>query len=148
VQRKFFVIIDEALGKASGDVGLHFQLAPGKPVLSKANASFRTAFEKGANVLVRGMKQDGMSLAEEEGWVSYKYGKRQRRPAFRFEIVKKDGTEGLRFVTLVVPYSGRQPPATEVSVVGKPKPGAARMKLDVRVGEARARVGYELPESK
>jgi len=144
VKKKFFVIVDEALGDGAGEVDLHFQLAPCKPVVSKGTPSFRTAFEKGANVLIRGMKQQGVKLEEEEGWVSYKYGKRQRRPAFRFALAKGAGTPGVRFVTLVVPYDAARPPATEVSIVGTPKPGARRVALDVRVGGLRERIAYDL----
>ena len=144
VRKEFFLFVDDALGPAAGEVDLHFQLAPGAPVVSKTHMSFRTSFEKGANVLVKALKQPGMSLEEEEGWVSYHYGKRSRRPGYSFRMTKGEGTKGLRFVTLVVPWEGKRPPAAQVSVVGDPAPGARKAEFNVRVAGVSARVGYDL----
>lgn len=148
VRKKFFVLVDEALGSAAGDVDLHFQLAPGEAVLDKAAQSGRTAFLEGGNVLVRGLAQEGIALEEEEGQVSFKYGTKEPRTAFRFRLKKMADAKGVRFVTLLVPYEGAEPLAASVALVGEPKVGAARIELDVEVGDIRARVGYDLEEKK
>ncbi|MCK4623902.1 MAG: heparinase II/III family protein [Phycisphaerae bacterium] len=147
VKKKFFVLVDEALGKAGGDVDLHFQLAPVEAVFDRKTPLVRTDFKKGANVLIRGMAQKRMSLRKEKGQVSFKYGQKQPRPAFRFRIEKSTRTPAVRFVTLVVPYEGAVP-ETEVSLVGSPAPGASRIELDVTVGSTTARIGYDLKEKK
>jgi len=142
VRKKFFVLVDEALGKATGDVDLHFQLAPGAAVFDRAAPSARTDFREGANVLVRALAQPGMVLAKEKGQVSFHYGSREPRPAFRFRV-RKGGAAGVRFVTLVVPYEGGVP-ETSIALVGSPRPGASKVELDVSVGRISARVGYDL----
>ena len=173
VRKKFLVLVDEALGKAQGDVDLHFQLAPATPdgreefalgelkrpvvhrtppaaapgeaVFDRKAPSVRTDF-KDANVLVRALPQKGMTLAAETGQVSFHYGSREPRPAFRFRV-RKTGAPGVRFVTLVVPYQGAAP-ETNVAFVGAPKPGAKKVELDVTVGKTAARVGYDVATGK
>ncbi|MCK4625354.1 MAG: alginate lyase family protein [Phycisphaerae bacterium] len=147
VKKKFFVLVDEAIGKAEGNVDLHFQLAPGEAVFDRALPSVRTDFKKGSNVLIRSLAQEAMVLRKENGQVSFKYGKKQPRPAFRFRINKTSGTAAVRFVTLVVPYEGTCP-ETKVSLVGSPAPGAGRIELDVTVGTVTARIGYDLKNKK
>ncbi len=147
VKKKFFVLVDEAIGKAGGDVDLHFQLAPSQAVFDRALPSVRTDFKKGSNVLIRSLAQKAMVLRKENGQVSFKYGQKQPRPAFRFRINKTSGTPAVRFVTLVVPYEGKVP-ETKISLVGSPAPGAGRIELDVTVGAVTARIGYDLKNKK
>jgi len=147
VNRKFFVLVDEALGKAKGSAYLHFQLAPGEAFFYKNAPAARTDFETGTNLLITGMPQPGMKLVKEKGQVSFKYATKGPRPAFRYEM--KKGEKSLRFVTVMVPYRGKAP-KVEVVLVGAPAPGAAAVQLDVTVDGAKTRVGYDLrkPEGK
>ncbi len=147
VKKKFFVLVDEAIGKAEGNVDLHFQLAPGEAVFDRKAPLVRTDFDKGANVLIRGLAQKPMALRKEKGQVSFKYGQKQPRPAFRFRIKKAAETPAVRFITLVVPHEGVVP-ETKVSLVGSPAPGASRIELDVTVGSVTARIGYDLKKKK
>lgn len=134
VQKRFFVIVDEALGAGTGMVDAHFQLLPCTPVVDTAAFTFHTAFPTGSNVLVQALPQPGLSLEPEEGWVSYQYLTREPRPAFRYRL-RKDGMPGVRFVTLVVPFDGPTPPPAEVRQLDSPTPGSASLRLEVRVGE-------------
>jgi heparan-sulfate lyase len=147
VKKKFFVLVDDAIGKAGGNVDLHFQLAPGEAVFDKSTSSAHTDFKKGSNVLIRALTQKPMVLRKEKGQVSFKYGSKQPRPAFRFRIKKTSDTPGVRFVTLVVPYEGKVP-EVKLSLVGSPAPGASRIELDVTVGATTARIGYDLKKKK
>lgn len=140
VQKRFFVIIDEARGTAAGDVNIHFQLLPCTPVVEQHALSFRSALPTGANVLVQGMAQAGLTLQEEEGWVSYVYGHRGQRPAFRFTQPKTAAQPCVRFISLVVPYDGATPPETEVRLLDAAD--APTMRLAVRVGDIRETITY------
>lgn len=141
VKKRFFVIVDDAVGAATGDVDLHFQLAPGEAVFDREMPSVRSASDD-ANVLVRALPQPGMTLEEEEGQVSFHYGNREPRPAFRFRI-RKAGPGGVRFVTLVAPYKGNAPAAT-IELIGNPEPGAKKVELTVTCGDVTAKIGYDL----
>ena len=143
VDRKFFVIVDEAFGKATGNIDLHFQLAPGKAVFDNETFSVRTDFADGWNVLVKAVAQKGMKLEQEKGQVSFEYTKKEPRPAFRYRVHKETKEIGVRFVTLVAPYSGSQPKVS-VQIKGQPEIGASRVDLDIVTGGISKRINYNL----
>ena len=111
--------------------------------------SARTDFaDGGANVLIQTVPQDGIKLEEEDGLVSFLYGKKEPRRALRFRAVKMTETPAVRFVTVVSPYLGQKPPKVSVKPVGAAQAGESRVELEVTVGETAARIGYDLKEKK
>lgn len=146
VDKKFFVIVDEAMGQGTGNVDLHFQLAPGKAIFDSTRFSVKTDFEEGWNVLVQSVDQKGMRLQEEEGWVSFIYTKKERRPAFRYRL-EKQTPEGARFITIVAPYSGQTAPKIDAQLIGKPKIGSLKIGLKVSIDGDSRKIGYEIPRS-
>lgn len=145
VKKKYFVVVDEALGTAKGAAMLHFQLAPGDAILDKKRFRAHTAFKDGTNLLVQTVARPGLKLVKEEGRVSFEYGKWKPRPAFRFEL--KKAAVPLRFITVLVPYTG-EVPTVRVETVGSPPPGAEQMKLDATVSGETTRIGWALPAGK
>jgi hypothetical protein len=84
-------------------------------------------------------------MAAEKGEVSFKYGQRQPRPAFRYRLGKGGDQRAVRFLTALTPYQG-DPPVVEIeSLVGKP--GGRRVELEVTVGNGRVRIGYDLSDN-
>lgn len=143
VDKKFFVIVDEAFGEGEGDVDLHFQLAPGKAVFDNDQYTVRSDFRDGWNVLVQAQNQPGMKLQKEEGQVSFEYTKKEPRPAFRYNVKKQAKETGVRFVTVVAPYKGRQPNLS-ARIIGQPKIGDQGVELEVRTNGTTKPVSYDL----
>jgi heparan-sulfate lyase len=143
VDKRYFVFVDEAIGNAAGDIGLHFQLSPTAANFDQENLSVSTAYQDGWNVLVRTEKQDGLNLIEEEGQVSFKYTQKEPRPAFGYHIEKESGTAGLRFVSLVVPYKNAKP-EVKIKVVGDPEPGSSTLQLEITENKKSRTIGYSL----
>jgi heparan-sulfate lyase len=143
VDKKYFVIIDEATGDGTGDVDLHFQLAPGKALFNKENYSVRSDFQDGWNVLVQTVNQPGMTLNEEEGQVSYLYTKKEPRPAFGFRIPKSDSSKGVRYITVVAPYEGKQP-QIQATLKGNPELNSAKIVLTVVCDGKKREINYSL----
>ncbi len=102
IEKKFFILIDEALGTAAGNVDLHFQLAPGNAFFDYQSNHVRTKFKEGLNLSIQSLSQKGMSMEDEDGQVSFVYTKKETRPAFRYRV-EKTGSEGVRFVTVLLP---------------------------------------------
>jgi heparan-sulfate lyase len=102
VDKKYFVIVDEAIGTGIGDVDIHFQFAPGDAVFNHEDFSVHSNFFEGSNVFVQTQKQKNLELSEEEGWVSFEYTKKEPRPAFRYRIKKK--IERIKFSLLPLLY--------------------------------------------
>ena len=109
VEKRYFVIIDEAMGVANGNIGLHFQLAPGEFVMDSDRKMVSTRFAKGWNLSVQAVDQQGLTLMEEEGWVSFTYTRKEPRPAFKYNIYKGSSQQHVRFITLVLPFIDEQP---------------------------------------
>jgi heparan-sulfate lyase len=141
IDKRYFVILDEAIGTAEGDLGLHFQLAPTVADFDYENLSVSTAYPDGWNVLVRTNKQEGLKLIEEEGQVSFEYTKKEARPAFAYHIDKRPAEE-MRFVTLVAPYE-REKPVIEIKVMGDPEPGSSSLQVAVTENKKTRTIGYQ-----
>ncbi|MES2774082.1 MAG: heparin-sulfate lyase HepC [Bacteroidota bacterium] len=115
IDQKFFLIIDRATGKTTGNTGVHFQLKEdSKPVFDKEQHKVYTTYSNGNNLLIQSLNSDGISMTEEEGKVSYAYRKEIPRPAFVFEKPKRDEKEQV-FLTIVYPYDKDKAP--QVSLV-------------------------------
>lgn len=145
VDKKFFVIVDEALGEGIGDVDLHFQLAPGNAVFDAEKFSAASDFAEGYNVFVQAEEQKGMTMKEEEGWVSFEYTKKEPRPAFCYNMQKDRKDKGIRFITVVVPYSGKKP-MVKIKLEGNPEPGDSEISMKIKYGNDTYPVGYYLSE--
>ena len=140
VDHTFFVLLDEAIGDATGALDLHFQFAPGDWVKDAEHASARTQFED-ANVLVRSIPTHSLDLKEEEGWYGWTYGKRVPRPAFRFRHSEQAPAS---FLTLVVPYKGDTPPDATAALAAGFSTGADRVSLTATVFGKDWEIGRDL----
>ena len=145
VEKKYFIIVDEAYGKASGDIGLHFQLASGNAVSDQKKFTVRTDFPDGWNVFLKTRNTSGkMELIEEEGWVSHKYTIKEPRPAFCFSTVKKSNTSVIRFVTVLIPYNQKRPDI-EVKIKDEPKNKViSHMKIEITEDNTKKHIEYNL----
>ena len=131
--------MDEAVGEATGDVDVHFQLAPGEAVFDNETFSVKTNFSKGWNVAVEALPQKGMKLEEEEGWVSFVYTKKEPRPAFRYRIRKNERDQNIRFITIVTPYQNVRP-SVKVKVSSRSKIGGDHLNLKVMTDDFSKRI--------
>ncbi|MCG3178942.1 MAG: Heparin-sulfate lyase [Phycisphaerae bacterium] len=141
VDRRFFVIVDDAIGEAAGRVDVHFTLAPGKAVIDAPGLSARTDLEGGTNLLIRAAGE-GFTLAQEKGEVSFHYGSREPRPAVAIGCAKDVLTAAVRLVSVLIPHQGK-PPEVAISP-GQGVAGGDRVELTVTVGSTRATLGYDL----
>ena len=140
VDRKFFVLLDEAIGRAPGLLELHFQFAPGPVEFAFAAGRASTAFDD-ANVLVAAAAGSPVEGVEEEGWFAWSYGKREPRKAFCFRHARSAPAV---FLTLVVPYRGTEAPELEATYPADLEAGTKAVDLEVGVDGQRWRIGRDL----
>lgn len=145
IENKYFIIVDEAYGAATGDVAIHFQLAPGGGAVFSDGDKYavRSNFTDGWNVLVRSQPHPDLVLKEEEGWVSFKYTIKEERPAFNYSLKKESENENIRFVTLVAPFE-KKLPDVNVSVMGNNEPGSSILQIEYEVNGKKKQVAYNL----
>jgi heparan-sulfate lyase len=116
VEGRFFIILDQAIGKATGNLGVHFQLKEdSKPVYDTAKNRVYTTYTDGNNLLIQSLNTDKVQLTQEEGKVSYVYAKEISRPAFAFEK-PKTATTTEQFLSIVCPYDSQQAPSIQLTV--------------------------------
>ena len=143
VDKRYFLIVDDAIGNAEGEVAIHFQLAPGNATVNHAEHSFSSSFTEGWNVLVQSQPQPGMQLEEEEGWVSFKYNAKEPRPAFRYVINKTSNQPNSRFITFVVPYENA-PPTIKLKSVSDFQLSLNEMELELEEKGVAKKIGFKI----
>lgn len=102
VRGSYFVLVDEAIGPATGTVNLHYQLCDGAVEVSREQNRLTTHYDGESNVRLQCFSSHPMEMVEEEGWYSVAYRERIRRPAFSFNV-KKNDENPVRYVTVICP---------------------------------------------
>lgn len=116
VKQKFFIIVDEAIGRRAGDIELNYHLLECDPKIDWWEHSARTQFKDGNNLLLRVWGADRMEMDCEEGRVSRSYREYEPRPSLRFKV-DKIGDKTVRFVTLILPYDGKRAPKSDLRFI-------------------------------
>lgn len=146
IDRKFFVIVDEATGAAEGDVAIHFGLKEGKVKLSSLSHSARTLYPGRNNVYLRTFPAQRAETRQEVGQVSYAYRKKEERTAFSVKSHKK--SEPVRFVTVILPtdgYSEDRLPQVEAKIIYA---GNDRLRVQVTIDQKNYYPAYNLETEK
>ena len=114
VDKKYFVIHDEAIGPAEGKVGIHFQFVPSPWELNGLYA--KTMFNDGANLLVKTIPcGKDLDAIKDEGWISFANGSKEERPAWTWSINKTSEDRKVDFMTVLVPMrEGEEIPESKV----------------------------------
>ncbi|MET4726394.1 heparan-sulfate lyase [Lysobacter enzymogenes] len=142
VDAKYFVIVDRAVGTATGRLGTHFALREDSDPVFDARANrVHTRYADGNNLLLQNFDKDATKLREEQGKVSYRYRKEAARPAFVFEQAKTDAAPRT-FVSVLYPYRGSEAPSIRMRVGAGNDFDRGRLDLTVMVDgkEKRLRV--------
>ena len=128
IDQKYFVIIDQAIGNATGNLGIHFQLKEdSQPVFDTKSNSVHTSYTDGNNLLIQSLTG---KLKEEPGKVSYAYRTEVPRPAFVFEKPKADDKPQY-FISVVYPYDGLKAP--EISLQENKGSNLEKGQLDMTI---------------
>lgn len=134
------VIADEVAGEATGEVGVHFNLAPGE-IRFDRDGTMHTLFADGNNIKIKTSGSAVPVIELEEGWTSTEYRKKEKRPAYVVKSAKTDAG-GVLFVTVIAPdddnYKG------SIAIVAEDTAMDDTLQFDLRVGAKTYRVGYEL----
>lgn len=102
VDQKYFVIVDEAIGSATGKLNLHFLLTDGDTDVDNVTNTIRSNYNSESNVMLQCTGSQKLNLEKRDGFYSFYYRKKTPRPNFTFSTEKKDGST-VRFVTVIYP---------------------------------------------
>lgn len=141
IDKSYFVIVDEAIGPATGEIDIHFQFAPGEILMNQEKLTAQSAFEDGWNILVRTHPQKGLQMAEEEGRISFRYTQMEPRTAFCYKL-NKTADQMVRFVTLIVPFETQRNPDIQIKPLKHFSPG--EISLEIEHNGRKRKIGYSL----
>ncbi|MCK5804722.1 MAG: alginate lyase family protein [Lentisphaeria bacterium] len=139
VDHQFFVLLDEAIGDALGELALHFQFAPGEVEFDPCARQAHTQFPD-ANILVASVGDVNCGLHEEEGWFAWAYGHRTPRMACRFVHAESAPAS---FLSIVLPYRGTDVPDVTATMPSEPV-SSASVALTVTASGKTWQIGRDL----
>lgn len=102
VDRKWFVIVDEAYGPAAGTVNLNYQMPMGEIVFNTGKMTAATDFKDGSNMILKCFAPENTEMAISDGWHSPAYRTKLERKKISFNTAKAEG-EVTRYITVIVP---------------------------------------------
>lgn len=102
VDNSYFVIVDEAVGDATGTVNLNYNLCEGTVNIDKKQLILTSAYEGESNVKLQCFPEQKASLREKEGWRSIAYRQREPRTAVSFDVEKRSA-QAVRYITVIYP---------------------------------------------
>ena len=144
VDRKWFVIVDEAHGTASGTVNLNYQMPMGEIVFNTSNMTAATDFEDGSNMILKCFAPENTEMAISDGWHSPAYRTKVERKKISFNTTKAEG-EVTRYITVIVP---KDEPGDNLKITASFISKAFSqnsLSIQVKVGKDRKhKLGYEL----
>ena len=146
VEGKFFVIVDEAVGNATGRVGLHYQLCEGPVKIDAPSLTAATTFDDGNNVVVQSFASKGADtyLEEEDGWVSYEYNKKTARTAYVLNTDKTAADDAVRLITVIYPTEDAASAPTISAKFSDKGFDENNLTVTVKIGKKQYKLNYDL----
>lgn len=141
VDKKFYVIADEAYGNATGDVAIHYQLLPSAPIENFADRKVSTSFNDNNNIVLKVFGAENM--LREEGWMSSAYRVKEPRPAYAFTS-HKSTSRPVRFITVIYPTDSSSPDSHRIKASYKDKNTGDGAKIEVSVDGKKYHLSYSL----
>lgn len=143
VDKKYFVIIDEAFGTATGTIKLHYQLCEGDVKLNIAENMAFTQFNDNNNMLLKTFSNQPQKMEEQQGWISYKAKEKFPRKAFSF-LVNKKSDEPVRYITIIYPVKQASEAPDVKAVFLNKKFDEKNLKLSVTLENKKTILSYQL----
>lgn len=144
VDRKWFVIVDEAYGPAAGTVNLNYQMPMGEIVFNTGKMTAATDFKDGSNMIMKCFAPENTEMAISDGWHSPAYRTKLERNKISFNTAKAEG-EVTRYITVIVP---KDEPGDNLKITASFISKAFSqnsLSVQVKVGKDRKhKLGYEL----
>lgn len=108
VDNTFFVIVDDAIGKAEGKLSQNFHLSEGKVEINRSENMLCTNYDDNNNIYLHTFGSSPIEMNEIESWVSYEYRQKSRRPGISFDVEKKS-PESISYITVIYPFTSKRP---------------------------------------
>lgn len=143
VNQTYFVIVDEAVGDATGTVNLHYQMNAGNVKIDPKNFTLTSDYGVQSDAKLQCFAPEGTTLEEEEGWQATLYLVREKRTAVAFNTEKKDNMP-VRYITIIYPTKNiKNAPRMEARFI-TPQFDENKLEIEVTLDGKKEKLGYEL----
>ena len=143
VNQTYFVIVDEAVGDATGTVNLHYQMNAGNVKIDPKNFTLTSDYGVQSDAKLQCFAPEGTTLEEEEGWQATLYLVREKRTAVAFNTEKKNNMP-IRYITIIYPTKNiKKAPRMEARFV-TPQFDENKLEIEVTLDRKKEKLGYEL----
>ena len=143
VNQTYFVIVDEAVGDATGTVNLHYQMNAGNVKIDPKNFTLTSDYGVQSDAKLQCFAPEGTTLEEEEGWQATLYLVREKRTAVAFNTEKKNNMP-IRYITIIYPTKNiKKAPRMEARFV-TPQFDENKLEIEVTLDGKKEKLGYEL----
>ena len=102
VDRKYFAIVDEVHGPATGTVNLNYQMPMGEILIDTGDMTAATSFEAGSNMILKCFAPEGTRMNVGDGWHSPAYRSKVERKKISYDT-EKGKDQVIRYITVIVP---------------------------------------------
>lgn len=102
VDRKYFAIVDEVHGPATGTVNLNYQMPMGEIHIDTGDMTAATSFEAGSNMILKCFAPEGTRMNVGDGWHSPAYRSKVERKKISYDT-EKGQDQVIRYITVIVP---------------------------------------------
>lgn len=141
VDNSYFVIVDEAIGKAEGTINLHYQLCDGKVDIDKKECRITTSYNGNSNLVLQCFASKPIETTEEEGWYSLAYRQRTERPSIAFNT-KKEKEDVIRYISVLHPLNKN---GKAMTIAARYKSSSEnQMEIEVEVNGKKKVLKYQL----
>lgn len=114
INKKFFLIIDQAIGRDTGQLAIRFHLKEdANPTYDLKKKRVYTSYTNSSNLLIQNFNTDNTVLKPEQSKVSYSYRHELSRPALAFEK-KKTTKASSSFISILYPYETTDVPEIRI----------------------------------
>lgn len=143
VDKKYFVIVDEAIGVAKGTIGLHYQMKEGKVNINPKEFMLTSEYGSKSNATLQCFAPQGTTMEEEEGWQATLYLVRSERTAVSFNVAKEDD-KPVRYITVIYPTEDcSKAPKMSASFINQQYEEKS-LKIEVSLNGVKKILGYQL----
>jgi heparan-sulfate lyase len=108
VDNTFFVVVDDAIGTAKGNVSVHYHMSEGEMDVDRKNNRLTSRYSDGNNIIVQGFSPKSIQMEKEESWVSYQYRQKNKRTGVACKV-KKETDHTVSVITVICPFSKKSP---------------------------------------
>lgn len=143
VDKKFFVLVDEGFGNATGTANLNFHIGQKESdaLIDEAAAGAHTVFNDGNDLLIRTFGNAAMTCKAVEGRFSVQNGKTEKRKAYQLNM-NKTAAAPVRYITVLYPTEA--PTNDTITAEFTDKGNSKSVSVKVTVNGKEYNLGYQL----